>query len=273
MGALAIKHKAVNLAQGFPDYQINNDILQDASKYILEGHNQYAPMPGLQFLREELSNYKLNRTGFRYDPINEITITTGALESLHCALASIVSIGDEVMIFDPSFESYRPIVELYGGIPITITLEAPEFNIPWDIIKNRINRKTRAIIFNSPNNPTGKLISQSDIDSLRNIVQNTDIVIISDEVYEHAVFNDQKHISFSQFPDLAERSFIISSLGKIFHVTGWRIGYCLAPKKMMAAFRKIHQFSVFSSLKMSIANQVNNEDYYIELNAIYSKQR
>ena len=277
MGILAAKHNAVNLAQGFPDYQLNLEILQDASKYILEGQNQYAPMPGVQYLREQLSLYKYNATGHKYDPINEITVTTGALQALHCAIASIVSIGDEVIIFDPSFESYRPIVELYGGIPVTITLEAPNFNIPWDEIKKRINKKTKAIIINSPNNPTGKLITLSDIDALQKLTQNTDIVIISDEVYEHAIFNKQKHISISQFSDLVDRSFIISSLGKIFHVTGWRIGYCLAPEKLMKIFRKVHQFSVFSSscaaLQMSLANQVNNMDYYKDLTKTYDLQR
>jgi len=277
MGALATKHNAMNLAQGFPDYQLNNQLLIDATQYILEGNNQYAPMIGVPSLRQEISTYKTNTTGRNYDADTEITITTGALQALHCALASIISAGDEVIIFDPSFESYRPVVELYGGIPITITLEAPNFSIPWDEIKKFVNRKTKAIIINSPNNPTGKMITKDDIEGLRKITRDNDIHIISDEVYEHAIFDGQNHLSLSQFPDLANRSFVISSLGKIFHVTGWRVGYCCAPKKLTAALRKVHQFTVFSSacssLQMALAKQVNNIVYYTELTATYTEQR
>src|SRR3954468_6787049 len=217
MGALSAKHQAVNLAQGFPDYQLNNQLLVDAARYTEEGHNQYAPMSGVLALREAISDYKFYTTGKRYDPATEIVITTGALQAVNSALASIITPGDEVIIFDPSFDCYRPIVELNGGIPITITLEAPSFEFKWDAIRNRINRKTKAIIINSPNNPTGKMISYEDIAALEKITADSGIFIISDEVYEHAVFEGNKHLSISQFESLADRSFVISSLGKIFH--------------------------------------------------------
>src|SRR4051812_12142424 len=277
MAALSTKHHAVNLAQGFPDYQKSNQLIIDATHYTEEGFNQYAPMNGVATLREAISDYKFNTTGKRYDPNLEVVITTGAMQALHCAIASTISAGDEVIIFDPSFDSYRPIVELYGGIAVTITLEAPTFEFKWNEISKRINRKTKAIILNSPNNPTGKMIGYDDIAALEKITAHSNIVIISDEVYEHAVFNGNKHLSISQFESLANRSFIISSLGKIFHVTGWRVGYCVGPKQLIKSFLKIHQFTVFSStstaLQMAIAWQVNNMDYYREINDSYSKQR
>ncbi|HRG39605.1 MAG TPA: aminotransferase class I/II-fold pyridoxal phosphate-dependent enzyme, partial [Bacteroidia bacterium] len=219
MGALSAKHQAVNLAQGFPDYQLNNQLLIDAARYTEEGHNQYAPMSGAPVLRQAISDYKFNTTGKRYDPNSEIVITTGALQAVHSALSAIITAGDEVIIFDPSFDCYRPIVELNGGVPVTITLEAPAFEFNWDEISKRITNKTKAIILNSPNNPTGKMLSYEDIAALEKITADSGIIIISDEVYEHAVFEGNKHLSISQFESLAHRSFVISSLGKIFHVT------------------------------------------------------
>ncbi len=277
MGALSVKHQAVNLAQGFPDYQKNDQILVDAAQYTKQGFNQYAPMSGVPALREAISDYKYNTTGKRYDPNSEIVITTGALQALHTALSSIIEPGDEVIIFDPSFDCYRPIVELNGGIPVTITLEAPSFEFKWEEISKRINKKTKAIILNSPNNPTGKTLSYEDISALEKITADSGIILISDEVYEHAVFNGNKHLSISQFESLASRSFVISSLGKIFHVTGWRIGYCLAPKSLIQPFLKVHQFTVFSgssaALQMAIANQLNNQDYYKKIHTAYNAQR
>ncbi|MBA3705901.1 MAG: aminotransferase class I/II-fold pyridoxal phosphate-dependent enzyme, partial [Bacteroidetes bacterium] len=237
----------------------------------------YAPMAGVEVLREAISNYKLRTTGKHYDAASEITITTGALQALHCAIAAVVSLGDEVIVFDPAFDSYCPIIELYGGIPVVITLEAPLFEIPWDMVKKKVSRKTKAILLNSPNNPTGKIITTHDILALDKITEGSDICIISDEVYEHTVFDGKKHLSLSQCESLANRSFVISSLGKHFHVTGWRVGYCLAPKKMMQLFRKVHQFSVFSSsctaLQMALAKQMNNFYYYQEINSLYQQQR
>jgi methionine aminotransferase len=277
MGALSLKHQAVNLAQGFPDYQKNDQILIDAARFTEQGFNQYAPMNGVLALREAISDYKFTTCGRRYDPATEIVVTTGALQALHSALASIITTGDEVIIFDPSFDCYRPIVELNGGIPITITQEAPSFDFNWEEISKRINKKTKAIILNSPNNPTGKLLTYEDVAALERITADSGIIIISDEVYEHAVFNGNKHLSISQFESLASRSLVISSLGKIFHVTGWRVGYCLGPKQLIQSFLKIHQFTVFSgnsaALQMAIANQLNNMEYYKEINSAYDTQR
>ena len=277
MGALSAKHQAVNLAQGFPDYQLNKQLLLDAARYTEEGHNQYAPMSGVPALRQAISDYKFNTTGKRYDPNSEIVITTGALQAVHSALSAIITPGDEVIIFDPSFDCYRPIVELNGGVPVTITLEAPSFEFKWDEISKCINKKTKAIILNSPNNPTGKMLNYEDIAALEKITADSGIFIISDEVYEHAVFERNKHLSISQFESLADRSFVISSLGKIFHVTGWRMGYCLAPKQLIQSFLKIHQFTVFSgtsaAFQMAVANQMNNQAYYDEIHTQYETQR
>jgi len=277
MGALSAKHQAVNLAQGFPDYQLNKQLLTDAARYTEEGHNQYAPMNGVPALRQAISDYKFNTTGKRYDPNSEIVITTGALQAVHSALSAIITPGDEVVIFDPSFDCYRPIVELNGGVPVTITLEAPSFEFKWDEISKRITKKTKAIILNSPNNPTGKMLSYEDIAALEKITADSGIIIISDEVYEHAIFEGNKHLSISQFEALASRSFVISSLGKIFHVTGWRMGYCLAPKQLIQSFLKIHQFTVFSgtsaAFQMAVANQLNNQAYYDEIHTQYEAQR
>jgi methionine aminotransferase len=234
-------------------------------------------MSGAPVLRQAISDYKFATCGKRYDPATEIVITTGALQALHTALSSIITTGDEVIIFDPSFDCYRPIVELNGGIPVTITLEAPSFEFKWEEIRKRINRKTKAIIINSPNNPTGKTLTYEDIAALEKITADSGIYIISDEVYEHAVFDGKKHLSISQFESLANRSFVISSLGKIFHVTGWRMGYCLAPKKLIQSFLKIHQFTVFSgtsaAFQMAVANQLNNQAYYDEIHTQYEAQR
>ena len=277
MGALSVKHQAVNLAQGFPDYQKNNQILMDAARYTEQGFNQYAPMNGVLALREAISDYKFNTTGRRYDPASEIVVTTGALQAVHAALTSVINPGDEVIIFDPSFDCYRPIVELCGGIPVTVTLEAPSFEFQWDKIQQLITKKTKAIILNSPNNPTGKILNYSDIAALEKITADSGIILISDEVYEHAIFDGNKHLSISQFEALASRSFVISSLGKIFHVTGWRMGYCVAPKQLIQSFLKIHQFTVFSgtsaALQMAIANQLNNQEYYQEIHTTYAAQR
>jgi methionine aminotransferase len=277
MGALSAKHQAVNLAQGFPDYQKNDQLLIDAARFTQEGFNQYAPMSGVLALREAISDYKFTATGKRYDPNSEIVVTTGALQAVYCALTAVVNPGDEVIIFDPSFDCYRPIVELCGGMPVTVTLEAPNFEFKWEEINKLITKKTKAIIINSPNNPTGKMLTYADITALEKITADSSIIIISDEVYEHAVFNGNKHLSISQFESLASRSFVISSLGKIFHVTGWRMGYCLAPKQLIQSFLKIHQFMVFSStsaaLQMAVAKQMNNMDYYKSIHEAYSSQR
>lgn len=277
MGALSVKYQAVNLAQGFPDYQKNEQILIDAARYTEQGFNQYAPMNGVLALREAISEYKFNTDGKYYDPATEIVVTTGALQALHSALASIITPGDEVIIFDPSFDCYRPIVELNGGVPVTVTLKAPHFEFNWDEISKRINKKTKAIILNSPNNPTGKTLSYADIMALEKITADSGIIIISDEVYEHAVFDGNRHLSVSRFDSLASHSFVISSLGKIFHVTGWRMGYCLGPKPLIQSFLKIHQFTVFSgnsaALQMAIANQLNNKDYYKAIHSAYDAQR
>jgi methionine aminotransferase len=277
MGALSVKYQAVNLAQGFPDYQKNEQILIDAARYTEQGFNQYAPMSGVLSLREAISDYKFNTTGKYYDPATEIVVTTGALQALHSALASIITPGDEVIIFDPSFDCYRPIVELNGGTPVTITLQAPDFEFNWEEVSKRINKKTKAIILNSPNNPTGKTLNYADIMALEKITADSGIIIISDEVYEHAVFDGNKPLSFSRFDSLASRSFVISSLGKIFHVTGWRMVYCLGPKPLIQSFLKIHQFTVFSgtsaALQMAIANQLNNKEYYKDIQSSYTAQR
>lgn len=247
MSALAAEHNAINLSQGFPDFQADPILLELVTKYMHQGLNQYAPMAGVPQLREVVSQMLFDQTGHRYDYDKEITITHGATEAIAAAISCSVREGDEVIIFTPAYDCYAPMVELNGGTPIFVQLQYPDYKINWESFKKQITHRTRLIIINTPHNPSATLLSKDDMLKLQDLVQGTNMLILSDEVYEQIVFDDEKHYSVAEFETLAERSFKIGSFGKTLHVTGWKLGYCAAPEVLTTEFRKIHQYLVFSA--------------------------
>lgn len=276
MSALANEFNAINLSQGFPDFKIDSKLSELLYKASEEGHNQYAPMTGVKSLREGISGMIYEIYNKKINPDSEITITSGATEALFDAISVIVNAGDEVIIFDPSYDSYVPAVILNRGIPVRIPLTFPDYKIDWEKVNAAITSKTKLIILNSPNNPTGSLISESDIIKLKEIVCNNDIYILSDEVYEHIVFNDRKHISMLSDDDLFKKSFVVSSFGKTFHITGWKVGYCAAPENLTAELRKIHQFLTFSTstpFQYALSEYMKDLSNVSELKNFYQKKR
>lgn len=247
MSQLAQQHGALNLSQGFPDFPVEPRLLDALNRQVLAGRNQYAPMPGVPELRQQISSLIQRTFGVQVCADSEVTITSGATEALFVAIQALVRAGDEVIVFDPAYDSYQPAVELAGGKTVHIQLCAPDYRVDWAAVERRISDRTRLIIVNSPHNPTGMVFTDLDWQALADLVQRHGLFCISDEVYEHMVFDDRKPQSARQYPALAERSFIVSSFGKTFHVTGWKLGYCTAPKLLSAEFRKIHQYVTFSS--------------------------
>ena len=246
MSALAQETGAVNLGQGFPDFECDPRLIDMMNDAMRAGHNQYPPMAGILPLREMVAEKVTTLYGRNYDPAHEITITAGATQAIQTALTAIVHPGDEVIIFEPVYDSYEPVIRLNGGVPIFATLKFPDYRPDWQQVRALITPRTRAIMINTPHNPTATCWRQEDLASLENLLRGTDIFLISDEVYEHMVFDGAVHQSVARFPGLAERAFVISSFGKTYHVTGWKIAYCLAPKALTTEFRKAHQFIVFT---------------------------
>jgi methionine transaminase len=276
MSKLAEEHKAINLSQGFPNFNCSDELLSLVEKYMRKGFNQYAPMPGILALREAIAEKTENLYKEKYDPETEITITAGATQAIYTAIAATIREDDEVIVFSPAYDSYHPAIVLSGGKPVYIKLQAPEYTYDWDAVKKVINHRTRMIIINSPHNPTGSIMSEADLKALEKLVKGTDIIIISDEVYEHIIFDHNKHFSMALSPGLAERSFIISSFGKTYHTTGWKMGYCIAPKELMDEFRKSHQYIVFSCntpIQYALAEYLPKKDAYLELADFYQKKR
>lgn len=276
MTNLANAHGAINLSQGFPDFDVNPKLIALVEKYMRNGLNQYAPMQGVLPLREKIAQKVKKLYNADYDPDREITITSGATEALFAAITAIVHKGGEVIVFDPAYDSYVPAIELCGGKPVHVKLIHPDYSINWDDVKKRLSSRTKLIILNSPHNPTGSILGQDDITELKQIIQHHDLYILSDEVYEHIIFDGQKHESMSSHPELAAKSFVVSSFGKTFHATGWKIGYCLAPENMTEEFRKIHQYLTFSSntpMQFAYAEFLENENSYLELASFYQKKR
>lgn len=276
MSALANEHGAINLSQGFPDFPVDPELNELVYKAVKEGHNQYALMTGVRSLREGISNVIGEIYSKQVDPENEITVTSGATEALFAAISVVVHPGDEVIMFDPSYDSYEPAVLLNQGIPVRISLTFPEYRINWNKVYDALNPKTRLIIINSPNNPSGSVISEEDIRMLKSIVSNNDVYILSDEVYEHIIFDGKKHHSMLLDEELFGRSFLVSSFGKTFHITGWKVGYCTAPENLTAEFRKIHQFLTFSTstpFQFALAEYVKNIDRIKELKTFYQSKR
>jgi aspartate/methionine/tyrosine aminotransferase len=276
IGQLSAEHNALNLSQGAPNFSCQPSLIDAVTKAMRDGHNQYAPMSGVAALRHALSAKVEALYGCHYDANEEVTVTASASEGLYSAISALVHPGDEVIYFEPSFDSYAPIVRLQGATPIAIGLSLEDFSIDWDQVASAINSKTRMIIINSPHNPTGAIFSEVDIARLTALTRDTDIVILSDEVYEHVVFDGERHHSMACHPQLAERSVIVSSFGKTYHVTGWRVGYCLAPAELMNEIRKVHQFMMFSAdtpMQVAFAEAMADPQSYLGLADFYQHKR
>ena len=276
MTALANKHKAINLSQGFPNFKSNSKLIDLVSQAMNSGYNQYAPMPGILPLREAIAkklDFLYNST---YYPETEITITSGATQAIYSIISAFIKPNDEVIIFKPAYDSYEPTVQLNGGIVVPIQLKAPDYKIDWNGVKQRINDNTKMIIINTPQNPCATIFSESDLLQLQDITRNTNIIVLSDEVYEHIIFDEEKHQSVCLFPDLKSRSFLVASFGKTFHNTGWKMGYCCAPEELMEEFRKVHQFTVFSvnhPIQIALTEYLKEPNHYLELSQFYQKKR
>ena len=276
MSSLAVEHKAINLGQGFPDFEMNEALIALVNKAMKDGHNQYVHMNGLTTLREQIAEKIFDLYNTTLNASDEITITPGGTYAIYTALTTILQKGDEVIIFEPAYDCYIPAIELNGAKAVPIPLSFPEYTINWDLVKEKINPNTRAIIINSPHNPSGKLITQQDIEILKSIVAGNNIFIISDEVYEHLVFDNLQHYSLAKYPELYERAFICFSFGKVYHCTGWKLGYCIAPPALMKEFRKIHQFNCFtcnSPMQYGIAAFLKQKDKYLELGKFLQQKR
>jgi methionine aminotransferase len=276
MSRLATEHNAINLSQGFPDFDCAPELRALVTKYLNAGLNQYPPMAGVGCLREAVAEKAAALYGCAYDPEHEVTIVPGATYAIYTAMATLVRPGDEVILFEPAYDSYAPGVEVHGGTPVYVQLTYPDYAIDWQAVQRAITPRTRAIIINTPNNPTASVFSAEDLRMLESMLRGTDIVLVSDEVYEHIVFDGHAHQSVARFPGLAERSFVVSSFGKTYHVTGWKMGYVLAPRELMTEFRKVHQFNVFvanSPIQYALAEYMKDEDAYLGLAAFYQRKR
>lgn len=276
MSALAAEHKAVNLGQGFPDFPMNPELAALVNRAVDEHYNQYAPMPGWMPLREAIAEKADYLYQTRLNPDTEITITPGGTYAIYSALTTILQPGDEVIVFEPAYDSYIPNIEINRAKAITISLIFPDYHIDWNAVRDAVSPKTKAIIINSPHNPTGSVITENDIQQLRQVVEGTNIFIISDEVYEHLIFDNIAHQSMLRYPDLLQRSFVCFSFGKTYNCTGWKLGYCIAPEPLTKEFRKVHQFNCFSCYtpsQVALANYLHNREAYLSLSGIMQEKR
>ena len=276
MSKLAEEHKAINLSQGFPDYDCDPKLIEYVADAMKQGFNQYAPMTGLPVLRELIAEKMNSLYGADYHPETEVTITAGGTQAIFTALNAYISAGDEVIIFEPAYDCYAPTVKMLGGLVKPYQLAPPNYEIDWEMVKKLFSANTKMIILNSPQNPTGCVLSEKDIKALIKLTNNTDIMILSDEVYEHIIFDGKKHQSVALYPELRERSFIVASFGKLLHTTGWKLGYCLAPEALMKEFRKVHQFNVFSvntPMQLGVAKYLKDPQSYLGLSAFFQQKR
>ncbi len=278
MSALAAEHGAVNLGQGFPDFDCDPRLLDAVDAAMRAGHNQYAPMTGLPVLREAIAAKLAALYGHAYDAATEITVTAGATQGIVTAILCAVHPGDEVIVIEPCYDSYQPSITLAGGVPVPVAMrvDAGGYSVPWDAVAAAVTPRTRMIVVNTPHNPTGTILRRADLDALAAIVEGTDILILSDEVYEHMVYDGQPHASVSRHPVLAERAFVVSSFGKTYHVTGWKVGYVAAPAPLMAEFRKVHQYNVFSvntPMQAGLAAFMRDPAPWRDLPAFYQRKR
>lgn len=276
MSQLALQHNAINLGQGFPDFNMSEELIELANQAMKNGFNQYAHMNGLPLLRERLAEKIFALYNTQIHPETDITITPGGTYAIYNASTTILQPGDEVIVFEPAYDSYIPNITINGAVPVLIHLTFPGYSIPWDEVKSKISLRTKMIIINSPHNPTGSVLTKNDIEQLRQIVADTNIFILSDEVYEHLIFDDIKHESILRYPDLLQRSFVCFSFGKAYHCTGWKLGYCISSPMLMHEFRKVHQYNCFSChtpSQYALAQYLKNADAYLQLGIFVQKKR
>lgn len=276
MSSLAAKHKAINLGQGSPDFDMNERLIELVYKAMKDGHNQYTHKNGLLALREAIADKIDFLYSCKIDPASEVTITPGGTYAIYTALTSVLNLGDEVIVFEPAYDSYIPNIEINGAIPVLIPLLYPEYKIDWALVRQKITPATKMIMINSPHNPTGKILDKNDIEELRSIVTGTDIVILSDEVYEHIVFDGLQHESILKYPDLFQRSFVTFSFGKVYHCTGWKMGYCVATELLMKEFLKVHQYNCFSChapVQYALATFLRDKNEYLQLGSFLQSKR
>ena len=276
MSVLANEHKAINLGQGFPDYAMSEELIDLVNKAMKSGHNQYVHMNGLPALREQLAEKIEGLYSTSINAETEITITPGGTYAIYTALTTILQPGDEVIVFEPAYDSYIPNIEINGAVPVLIPLVYPDYKIDWELVKQKITPRTKLIMLNTPHNPTGAVLGADDIIQLQSIVKGTGIFILSDEVYEHLIFDGKQHESMLRYPDLYERSFVCFSFGKIYHCTGWKLGYCVAPEALMKEFRKVHQFNCFtcnSPVQFALADFLKQKENYLQLGDFLQQKR
>lgn len=276
MSGLATKHNAINLGQGFPDFPMNQELISLVNSAMKNGYNQYVPMQGYMPLRESIAEKASFLYGASINPDTQVTITPGGTYAIYTSLTAVLQPGDEVIIFEPAYDSYVPGVEINGATPVLINLDFPGYKIDWNKVRQKITANTRMIMLNSPNNPTGSVLSEDDITELRSIVVGTNIFILSDEVYEHLVYDEIQHQSLLRYPDLMERTFVCFSFGKVYNCTGWKLGYCIASPGLMTEFRKVHQFNCFSChspSQVALATFLRNKDAYLSLAPFMQKKR
>lgn len=276
IGEMAVKHDAINLSQGFPNFPTDPELIQLVNQAMKSGKNQYAPMAGVFELRKTLCE-KLNRLyNSDYHPETDITLTAGATQAIFTAISAFIQKDDEVIVFKPAYDCYEPAIELNGGKPILIQMQAPDYKIDWEEVQQKITPKTKMVLINTPHNPSGKMLSESDMKTLEKLLDGTDILLLSDEVYEHITFDGKSHQSVAKFPKLAERALITYSFGKTFHVTGWKMGYCVAPKLLMQEFQKVHQYNVFCvnhPMQIALNDYLQTPEHYLKLSEFYQEKR
>jgi methionine aminotransferase len=276
MSVLASEYKAVNLGQGFPDFSMSDELTSLVNTAMKNDFNQYAHMNGYPLLRERLCEKAAKLYGANIDPDTQVTVTPGGTYAIYTSLTTVLRPGDEVIVFEPAYDSYIPNIEINGATPVLVSLQYPDYSIPWDEVRAKVNTKTKMIMINTPHNPTGMVLRENDIEQLRSLVTGTDILILSDEVYEHLIFDDIPHQSMLRYPDLMERSFVCFSFGKTYHCTGWKLGYCISSPALMKEFRKVHQFNCFSCdtpKQVAIAEYISNEEAYLGLSSFLQQKR
>ncbi|PNQ75014.1 methionine aminotransferase [Hanstruepera neustonica] len=276
MSALANKHDAINLSQGFPNFKSDQKLIDLVNQAMNSGYNQYAPMPGNLQLRQAIAKKYERLYETSYHPETEITVTAGATQAIFTIISTFIKQDDEVIIFKPAYDCYEPAVDLYGGIVKSIQLSAPNYQVDWDLVKKTITKKTKLIIINTPHNPSGTILKDTDMYKLQELTENTDIIVLSDEVYEHIIFDGLRHESACRYPDLKTRSFVVASFGKTFHNTGWKMGYCCAPKELMDEFKKVHQFNVFAvnhPMQKGLADYLEEPSHYLDLPNFFQEKR
>jgi methionine aminotransferase len=276
MSKMALDHNAINLSQGFPDFPVSEELIELIYQNMRQGNNQYAPMPGAPALKQSIAKVVKETYSRPTDPDTDIIITAGGTEALYSAITAFIRPGDEVIVLDPAYDSYDPSIRLNGGVPVHINLKAPSFYVPWDEVRSKVNARTKAIMINTPHNPTGSVMSPEDMKTLESIAVENDIIVISDEVYERLIYEDKKHESVLKYPDLSKRSVACFSFGKTFHATGWKVGYTVAPSHLTDEIRKTHQFITFAvntPVQLAIGTYLLNPENYLNLGKFYQQKR